>query len=74
MNEAIQMYKDLREKINCLEEDIKYTTRALNDPKLDYLTKREYKNDLIMDRQELHVANAQLGQLINFMCEYGIIS
>jgi hypothetical protein len=56
-----------------LEEDIKCTNRALKNQKLDYLTKREYQNDLIQDRKELHIAHAQLGQLLAFMCENGMI-
>lgn len=69
MNEVLEMYRNLREKISLLEEDIKCTNRALINPKIDYLTKREYKNDLIQDRKELHIAHAQLNQLIAFMCE-----
>ena len=73
MNEVIRRYQELKEKIQYLEEDIKCTERALKRKKIDYLTKREYQNDLIMDHRELHQANVELGQLIGFMCENGLI-
>ena len=73
MSQLIQHYKDLKERIKYLEEDIKYTNQALKNKKIDYLTKREYQNDLIQDRKELHLANAELNQLIMFMIENGLI-
>lgn len=73
MNQFIQRYKDLKERVSLLEEDIKCTNRALKNKKIDYLTKREYQNDLIEDHKQLHMANAELNQMIMFLLENGLI-
>lgn len=43
-----------------IEKDIEYTQKALEDPKIDYLTKKEYQNDLIYDRRRISELNMEI--------------
>ena len=73
MNQVLERYNDLQEKINLLEADVIYTEKALSDKNIDYLTRREYKNDLIQDRKEIVEANRELGDIIITLYEMGLI-
>ena len=51
--ELIGKYKKLKAEANSYAEDIKATMEALEDYRIDYVTKKEFQNDLIYDQQKL---------------------
>ena len=63
----VEELKVLREQLitqqQAIFQDMDATYAVLNDPKLDYLSKRELENDLINDRRELAAIAKKLEQL-----------
>lgn len=64
--DVIERYKGLKLRLHYLKEDIRYTETVLKDPKIDYVTKREYENDLITDHREI----IKIGEELNELCDY----
>ena len=64
--EMIAKYNKLVTKISDLKEDIKCTEKVLTDPKLDWTTAREYKNDIVADRRQL----LECEELLNGLYDY----
>lgn len=66
-NELIEKYNKIASKIKDLREDIKCTEQALTDPKLDWMTVKEYKNDIVADRRQLLECEEVLNGLFDYL-------
>ena len=65
--ELIAKYNKITAKISDLREDIKCTEKALTDSKLDWITVREYKNDILEDRRQLLECEELLNSLFDYL-------
>lgn len=70
--EIILLYLNQSQKKKEYQDDIFYTEKALNDNNLDYLTKREYQNDLIDDERKIRIINTLLKSIEEFALCNGI--
>ena len=71
--EIINLYKKLKKQIIDFEEDIKATEKVLEEEKLDYMTVREYKNDIITDNRQLNFLKQCIEEIINYALSKNII-
>ena len=55
--------KELKERVERLYNDVKDTEKALEDRKIDYITKREYQNDLVYDHMKINEYEAEIRKL-----------
>ena len=53
--QIIEKYKELKKKKKYFEDDIDATKKALEDHLIDYVTKKEYENDITFDNFEINI-------------------
>ena len=65
--DLVLKYKEIKDTIKYYQQDIIDTEKILNDPKIDYVTKKEYQNDLILDRREIMILEEEMHNLLDFI-------
>ena len=65
--DVIEKYKVLKKELEELRDDIKCTEKLINDPKVDWYTKHEYKNDLYEDKRMIMAKISEINILMDYM-------
>ena len=61
----MEKYEELKIKASAYVDDINATMEALKDSKIDYMTRREFQNDLIHDKRELETIQSEMHEIEN---------
>ena len=65
--DEVTKYKAIKQELEELKADLMYTNRAMANPRLDYMTRREYQTDIIHDNRRIAELNEQLNRLFDFI-------
>lgn len=65
--DVIEKYKKLKQNLEELHDDIKFTEKVMDDPKVGWYIKHEYQNDISEDRRQIMQINEQISLLMDFM-------
>lgn len=66
VQDVLNTYNFLKEAIKKYEKDISDTKSALGDKRIDYVTKREYQDDIIEDQKQIDMLEMRLRDVEKF--------
>lgn len=73
IQDVINTYEFLKEAIKKYEKDISDTKSALEDNRIDYITRREYKDDIIEDQKQIDMLEIRLRDLEKYAALNNIV-
>ena len=72
INVLVHEYLEKLKAIDFLAECIRATKESIQDPYIDYVTKREYQNDIIADERAMESLKKESNELLEFIRKNGL--